>query len=409
MNTLTKLISGGLLAQLINLGSMPFITRLYDDSEVGVLAFVSYFSIVILPLSTLKINEILPTIKSKKERELLIKGVFSISALICSFISLFFLIIFFFKGSVFGINNYFIFPLISVSLLFLTLFTIAIADVIIRENFGELAKVRIYQAFLGNLFKIFSGFLNFGAIGLILGNLIAQSFGISRLSPTISYLPKSYNEILLSMKSLQKRAYVPIRRVPAQFMVSLANYFPIFVIPVLFSSSELGQFSLAFMLLSIPIKIVTDNTSHYFYSRLISNNCERYSSIYSSLLLSLSLIGLLVFIVINIASNFFFIIIFGDGWEMAKILIPILTIMFFFQFMIGFVAPVYNVLNKQSKFLKLSAVRLLLVIISSFISWMLSFDILLFVFSYSLSMVTYYLILLLDSYFTLKLEVRKYV
>lgn len=235
------------------------------------------------------------------------------------------------------------------------------------RSYKVITRTKITQSIASNITKLLLGFMKFGPIGLILGDIIGKSSGITSLS-----LPIIKSRELLSKISFQKFKYVlkryknfPIYSAPSNYVYTLGNNMPALLLTSLFGNTVTGFFGLANSMINLPMNLIGTSVSQVFYSemaRLGKDNPKKIKNLAISLIKKLAIIALFPLIIFFLFGPFIFSIAFGNEWYEAGIYARILSIMVYFNFVILPAGRILEVFEKQREGLIFNIVRLGLVI-----------------------------------------------
>lgn len=175
-----KLISGEGIGRIIGFIAAPFITRLYTPSDFGLLAVFTSICALCYPFCTLRYTLAIPLHSNEKI------GVNSLAACLFMLVinTLFISIVFAF----FHLQILSLFSSESIDAFWcfipLAFFFYGISEVLSYystryRDFSTIAKVTVVQKVIGTLTKIVFGLFHSNVIGLLIGNILAESGGLT--------------------------------------------------------------------------------------------------------------------------------------------------------------------------------------------------------------------------------------
>jgi O-antigen/teichoic acid export membrane protein len=335
-NVLT-LITGSTLSQIIIYGSILLLTRLFSTELFGIYTLFSSSILVLKPISSLQYE--LAIVLPKKDEEAV--NVFILSLIIILILSVCsFILIVLFKQE---ILSFFEIEKLSFFIYFLPLSTLLFGFINSlnywnnrTKMFKHIASGHIVKSSIMSAGQITTGFSSMNSLGLIPGMLLGQFFQL------IFLLKKSLKSIFLLRDevSFQKmfflaRKYkdIPFFNTLINFLNTLSNEIPVYMMTKYFGLSAAGIYGLAIKVGKAPSGIIQESISQVFFNKASEkfNNEEDLQGIVKKTCFSLFKISFLVFIPL-LAISFFLDIIFGEEWyevgTYLRILLPWLFIMF---------------------------------------------------------------------------------
>lgn len=225
-----------------------------------------------------------------------------------------------------------------------------------KKNFAAIAKTRMTQAVGGASVQLgFGWWSNFGAFGLLLGQLInsgAGLFGLGRslLRDDRTVLRKvSY----LGMRNtLRDYGRFPKYSTFEAFANSTGTQLPVIIIAAMAVGPEAGYLMLATRVMAVPMALIGGAVSQVYLSRAPDELRAGTLGTFSTRILGglfRAGVGPLLFAGILAPSVFSFV--FGQKWERAGELVTWMTPWFIFQFMSSPISMVMHVTNRQSAML----------------------------------------------------------
>src|SRR5699024_8578654 len=148
------------------------------------------------------------------------------------------------------------------------------------------------QSLLGNLVKIGLGIIALKPLGLVFGQIIAQSGGIgSFLKSALKDFKKLYPLVSNKKQKLLASYYqdFPKYRLPSQFLMVLSVQAPVLMMAALYDKEVTGQLSLAMMALSLPVGLIGGAMAKAYYAEIASlgkNNIGKNAWLSFSLLIN---------------------------------------------------------------------------------------------------------------------------
>ena len=394
------ILSGGTAsAQIINIIFTPIITRLYSPEDMGTLTLFMSILVMFSIMGSLKYELGIPLANNDKKAINIVALCISILVVFVGLITIF---ISFFGDTLLGLFSatalikyqYFI----PFGILFTGLYAILTQWAFRKKNYIKLSKTKFTQSIGQNFIKILMGIFSFGPIGLILGNIIGQSAGISLLASTFKgkdkHLIKKINK--KTMYWCAKR-YInfPKYTATSHLLNSAGLQLPVFITSYLYGSSVTGYYGLAAAMVNIPMQLIGLSIADVFYAEAASfgrNNPQKLKLLVNKILVKTILIGLLPFIILLLFGPFLFSFIFGDIWYEAGVYARIIALLVFARLVFTPISRVFTVYERQKEELALDVIRILLVIGVYVISKHFLLSSYLFILLYTIGMTLLYLL-----------------
>lgn len=361
-NVLT-LMTGSIVAQAIPIAIMPLLSRIYGPEDFGLFALymsvASMFSVIATGRYELAI--MLP----KNDKEAINIAVLSliitclltiISALI---VCIFNPIITIALGNEKISNWLYFIPLV----VFLTgIYQVCSYWSNRTEKYKRLAACKVVLGGATASTSLTVGLLGFTSYGFFLADLIGKIVSTFVLSLMVL---KYTNTLTGSIKKLKliavmkKYKKLPIFNLPNVLMdhfrvsginILISNYFTVAI---------LGQFSLSWRMVQLPMSLIGGGLSQVFFQQLAISPKNRLYFLIKNFLIKASLISSPVFLFIYFFSTDIFIIAFGRDWRVAGEMASIITPWLFFSFISSPLTNLFIVINKQEVLLFISILYML--------------------------------------------------
>lgn len=345
--------SGTLIAQLINILISPMLTRIYSPEEYGI--YGSYIALIslLLVFVTGRYEFSINTAENDTEA----KTIFVIIRRLAVFISGLFLIIFFFFGNLIKQYAVFQFPdnillLVPITLLLMGILLSSTYALNRYKNFNSLSKSKVLQSTGNASSSLTLGYLNFGVIGLVLGNIIGlivsnlyQSVIISRKKE----FRKKHKNILKTMKKYKE---YPLYNMPSAFFDSLSMQGPILILLHFFTESVVGFYSLTTRIVGLPLTLISTSVSQVFLSQIseLKRENKSYKKIVIKVARYLAIIGIVPVVILGVFGPRMFSFIFGSEWYVAGEYAQLLIIGYYFKFVVSPLSVIFFI-NKRVKIL----------------------------------------------------------
>ncbi len=344
---------GTIISQVLIIGSVPFLSRIYDVNDFGNLGMFMLISMFGIQLFNWRYDY--GIVSSKTLDNALSIIALCITASLIS--SLIFAILLSLLSSTISLKTDFDITQQGIYLVVYA-FSYAIWNTLTFLNikisqFKLNARINILRAVLIVSFSFLFYFINF-TNGLILGLVVAQ--GISTMTLTLfsfnnrrktnlnisKFHPQQLKKVAFENGSLFKYSF------PSAAVEIVSGQLPQFFIGT-FGSTIFGWFSQANRLLNAPLDLIGQSVRSVFWESasfqfINHNNCLQ---LFDTTLKRLFIISIIPFITLFIISPWLFRFILGPEWERAGDFARILIPLCFFRFLSNPLSSMFYIANKQ--------------------------------------------------------------
>lgn len=353
-----SLISGSLWANLITVISAPILTRLYLPEHFGTFGIFATFVALVFPLLTLRYTLAIPVPKSDSHALSLVKLSFVsaglLLALLTALLSTPFLsaVLPESHGVILQYNALFI-----IAIAFFSTYEILGSWAIRNRHINTLTVTTVTKAFWSATSKILLGLSGIVSTGLLLGHVIQGAAG------NVPLAKKFFQDMLHESASPRKPPILaiakryrqfPIYRLPSQALAIFCTKSPILFMAAIYDKSIAGQFTLALMLVSLPVETLSKNASKAFYAEIAGKNKPHSSEIarlYTNVALRLSIIAIAPAVAIGVIAPFIVPIIFGSNWDTAGMYVGWLTVGAYMMFVFSHTSHTLTIIEKNRIYL----------------------------------------------------------
>lgn len=346
------LVSGTVIGQLILILSSPILTRLYTPDEFGV--FSTYVAIIgiIASVITLRYHIAIPLPDRKKEA----LNLFVLSILIVfifSLISFFIIVLLKFEVikisflSLSAIGN--IIYIIPIGLLGIGLYSILNYWAIRDSAYKEISKTKVNQGIGTVSTQIGLGSVNSGSIGLIVGQVIGHTVGISTLFK--SFLKENRNFWRsISIKSLLKviKDYknFPLYSTWTAIINKSGSQLPVLILTFYFGPAVTGFYALGLRVMQTPVTIVGKAISQVYYSSAVKYKKNKTIDKFTKqIFIALLQVGMPTLLLFGLLAEDVFTLVFGENWGVggiyASYLVP-WVLLTFISSPLSIIPSIYN-------------------------------------------------------------------
>lgn len=334
--------SGAIVAQLISIMSLLFITRIYSPAEMGVLAVYSSILSIAAITATFRYEFAYTVTKNEKTAA----NLFALCIIILFTTSVAFSIIVIFMGNALvnllgldSLGQYF--WLLIPGFIGAGLYSVLNYWAIRQRDYRRITYTKINQSASGATSKIILGLLSFGSVGLIFGHMISQMAGIRSLGMSMWKAEKknleniSFSEI----KSVAKEHWTfPAFNLPASFVNTLSFQLPALFLVAFYDSHTVGLYSLAHSLLVLPISIISSSIGQAFLgevSKMVREESSGLRQLYLKTIKHLSIVAIPSIGILAFSAPFLITWVFGGEWADAGLLCIPLSLMVIPQFVVS--------------------------------------------------------------------------
>lgn len=360
---LTLLVGAG-LARVVGLLSIPVLARIYSPEDYGVLALYTSFVSIIVPVMTLRYVQAIPLPRTDE----MAFNLFSV----CFKLILFFTMVVAVVLAMFGENILLWFNMEAL-LPWRWLIVLGAAGAALYELFSLwatrkrqykiISRTQVTQSLIGNLAKIGLGLLAFKPSGMLVGQFLSQSLGVTSFVKVAKedfkyYLPKvKRNKEKFVAQYYQDFVWF---RLPSQLLMVISLQAPVLMVATLYDSNITGQVSFALMAVSLPVTIIGMAMSKAYYaevSKIGKNNLVKIKHITLDIQKKLFGIAIPISLGIYFFAEAVFVFMFGEEWRSAGMFTSILSPFLLFRFTSSPLDQVFNVIGSQSVYLVINSLR----------------------------------------------------
>lgn len=337
LKSISILVSGSLLAQLITVLTAPIMTRLFSAESIGIYTYITTVAFLLLPVINGRYELAIVTEKDKNKVFALVK--------LCAYICLLLVLLFsvglasysFCYDKFVEYREYFI--IVPFLLLISGYINIVTSYNNRFAKYKLMSTVAIARAVVMCMLVIVFGIFGYGVWGLLLAALISN----------LASLKKQSEDLLEDINEIFKTSYIKIKQVaieyksflifsvPAAFMNSFAFSAVNFCIEDLYGLAALGYYSLSFRILGVPLSLISTNVSKVFFEQASKeyNETGCFINAFGKCTKYLVLMAVPITLGIYYLSPWACKIFFGEEWIVAGEYIQLLAIMFGVRFIVS--------------------------------------------------------------------------
>ena len=349
-NVLT-LMTGSMIAQAIPIAISPILTRIYTPEDFGMFALYMSISSLFAIFATGRYE--LAIMLPKKDEDAV--NILAFSVIIAFFISLLsFLIVLFFNQEIVSwlgnasLSNWlYVIPL---SVLFTGLYQSLNYWNNRKKSYKRLAVSRVTQSATTGSVNLGMGWSGFGVSGLIVAGLSGQVAATTVLGRTIWQHDKrmfKYVDKLKIFALIKKYKKFPLLNLPNAVIDSFRLSGINLLIAKYFATATLGQFSLAWKMVQVPIVLVGGSLAQVFFQKVSSSKKSDLYAIIVKYIKKASLISAPIFLLVYLFSEDIFGFVFGKNWVLAGEAASVMAPWLFVNFVSSPLVSIMLILNKQ--------------------------------------------------------------
>jgi len=336
-NVLT-LMTGTTIAQAIPIAISPILTRLYTPEDFGVFAlYVAVFSVF---GSVANAKYELAIMLPKKDEDAI--NVMALGFIINIILTLFLLlmVIVFHDNFLNLLGNKDISPwlyFIPVSVFLTGCFNLLNYFNNRLKYYKDLAKVNVAKSIAMAIVQFSMGFLKFGAMGLISGQIVSQIVSNTKLLFNIKKLNLFIKIKKVKIIALAKRYKdFPKYKTPSSILDIFTLQTPYIFLPQLFNLSMSGSYFFANRIISIPSGLIATSISQVYFQKISKyyQKNEIYT-FFKNTTIKLFSISIILALIIYFLSPIMFDIIFGNKWKLSGEIASLLSVIFFVRFIVS--------------------------------------------------------------------------
>ena len=383
LKNVSTLFIGTVLSQVINVGGLLILSRLYQPEEFATLALFMAIGLIVFSFSTFQLDQAIVKTESLKERLGLMKLSF-IAIFITSFIGSGGLLIWSNWNE--ELNKVFIFTL-TIFFIFNGGNQVLIYLFNSEEKYKNIAIARILLAIINLCFAVFLFYWN-AEIGLFIALTIANIFSLFSLliffGKRIKNVFKIKWKILIDV--LKKNERFIKFSTPANFLDVLSYQIAIIFLSKYFSEEITGSFFMAMRIVLLPTALVGSAIGQVFYKEISDKFSQGnlQASDFWKIWKVLFLLGVVPYLLMIFFGAKLFGFVLGEEWVLSGEMAAILAITGLFIFVSSPTSSGFVVINQQKYNLLNSSIRVIYTV--AFLIWSASKnDIFLFLWSYAIA------------------------
>ena len=330
------LASGTAFAQVISFLLYPIIGRLYTPGDMATFAVFTSLFTVCQVLSTGKYETSIFLAKSDKDAANIVALVLFLCVSFCLIITMAITLFADEINNLLNVNLGYLLLLVPLSIISLTAFDTYNEWCIRKKYFSKLSINKISNSVLVNGGKVGFAYTPFCSYGLVWGDVLGR-FGSALICALRMWITDREVFRAVNVIEVKKQAKefdrFPKYQMPSQFLNTLGASVPVLLLNSFYNNTEVGQFSMALAILSVPIGVIGRSIRDVSRKKIkdsIGNNNIHY------LFVSLLRKSIAVSVVVALSVVYFlpplFSFVLGGQWEQSGVFAQIMTPMFVASF-----------------------------------------------------------------------------
>jgi O-antigen/teichoic acid export membrane protein len=368
--SLSVLLSGTLIAQVIGYAIAPLLTRLYSTAEMGELALYMRITGFIAAIATLRYESALPIPKNDGHSYLLYRISLLISFIVLG-ISSILLISLILAGITPGFSWWYVLLIIFGSAAIVVI-NIGTNWSVRTGTFSLISRQKIVNSLFSNTLKWGFAYFSMGYFGLIVATFIG--YFLSSFEFIFSYrgLKRKYSQLKSRKKTwvlLKDHREFPLLNLPHILVDHGRDILIATLILAYFSESIYGSFSHSYAMLRIPSMLIGVSLSQVFYNQAIKlyNENKRMLPLLKKTIGMLIGISIIPFTILYLFGEPIFAWIFGVNWAEAGSYSETMSFWLMVSFIISPISALPMILKKQKIAFVFGIISALIQIIPLFI------------------------------------------
>ncbi|MBW9145248.1 oligosaccharide flippase family protein [Clostridium sp. CM027] len=346
----SMLASGSLIAQVISIIVSPITTRLFTPQQLGAYTVVATAVSLFGPVICLKYDMAIVVAKTEKDTYSVMK--------LCLFLFIpLSVIIGIVYGVVFMGSDYSGFSLwMCICAITVLLAAYGLNNILLAHNnknslYKLISSVTVIKSGVNNTLLVISGLFNVGIPGLICSQIVSSFVGLGRQSKDIRKKMGEFKKIDFEAikKSFLKHRKQPIYNASSALITtSIYSSINLFIKSV-YSTEQLGLYSLSYRVLGIPFSVISANIARVFFDSAVKEimECGNYKRTFRKTIIVLSIIIIPMIMLMAILAPWIFSLFFGAEWETAGKYVRLLAPMFCLRLIAESLTTSFIVSNKQ--------------------------------------------------------------
>jgi O-antigen/teichoic acid export membrane protein len=343
-----KISGGTLLGQCISFITIPIFTRIYGAEIIGLWAFLHSITSIIGSFSDLGLTNAI-MIGEDNEVEKTYKVITSIATIISILTGIFVTLYYTLISSTPSLSLPFL-VIFMITLTFTSRQTQLCYTWLNRKgDYNILMKNPIINGGIFGIVGISLGLMGYTQYGYFIGSMAGQIITLIHMK---RFLPNSMHTFKLQdyQSVFKNHRRLVIYQLPTNILSNFKNQLPTLLIKGLWGTEMVGYYSITIRMLNIPVSLLATAIGRVFFQ--ITSTMKREGKaiggyVYNNLITAMK-IGFLPIILLMTFGDIAAVIFLGSEWRIAGDFIIILSLQYFFMFLMMSVQGLSITLDKQN-------------------------------------------------------------
>lgn len=347
--SVATLSAGQIIAQLINIVSIPIISRIYSKTAYGDFGIVTSTATIIVGFIGMGLSSAIMVPKTKEESKTIFKVTyflqFILSLLICAVI-----IIISFKIKLFETQiPYFL----AIIIMFLYICLSSLSSLMnIYVNKLNMNKVLFFNPLIGAMSTLLItlplGLLGLDIIGLYIANIVTLIIVNAHMLTRANPFKGKFNFADIKNVFIKYKHFV-IYQYPANLMDTFTLQAPNQILSNNFGNAALGDYAMCNKIFSMPMSLISApiQTVYFRTASQKYRDGEDIADFTYSLVMKIMLLAIIPIITLMSFGETLFSFILGSQWKVAGTLASILALQYVFSFCYNCITYCRVCINKQ--------------------------------------------------------------
>lgn len=360
----SRVAGGSVAGQGLVMLSYPFLTRLYDAAEFGLLTIFSSVVTIISISSSAALNRAIPIPPSEAEAAdvawtalVAVTVTTALTAVVGVFAA----------EPIAGLlgqprlaHYWWLIPL---TVFVMGSYKVLSTWMVRTRSYGAIGRRNVLQGVGQVATQVALGLLQVRPIGLLLGLAVGRLFGFGGLLTRGGLLRQPRPSRAALRRTLSRYRRFPLLTVPSGLLNSGGLELPLLLVSALYGDVRAGLLGLTVRVVGVPTIIIGDAISQVFIGETSAAKRESTGALAATLRYTvgrLLIVGVVPTAVLVLAAPWLFGVVFGPTWVEAGEYARILAAAYLFQFAVNPISPTLQLLERQGQALGWAGVRLAL-------------------------------------------------
>lgn len=323
-----SIMSGGALAQVVQLLAYPLVARLYAPEDFGVFFLLVSVISISMTIFTLQLEA---AILAGRKSHIQILGYVAFWVLLAAVVfSSLLLLLFgekFLRASNIAWDVGYVMWYVPLGLFVHGLYALSISRTVRQKRYSRLAVSHVTLALSTVVVQIVLGYFAFGVVGLLMCDFIARILGLVVLNPPgEGWRIRGFSKSAV-VKVMARYKRFPLLLAPAAVLNVASQNIQSICFPYFFGAGQAGQLGLANKLVSAPVGLASSAAGHVFTGEFAASPTpEQQRKIVMDALYYLTALALPLCSCFAFASEALLVLALGSKWELVGTYAAILSL-----------------------------------------------------------------------------------